>query len=301
MEKLKIYSQKIIDLTFTFDDYNKVVFRCDLIDFYVHLCYYYYFRNIDKCEGPYFVYTDEFKNRFVIDTMDEKITIKNNAGKVLLNIKDESEKMSFDAQMYYILFSLKKHIFNNYELTDILTSKFLRIGSLKDKYLDCLEKIIVEYKNSEIYFLKNTAMRVINIGAGWARILFRTENNKMIDINPGYITCVPGDLLELFIEFLSNDNANKIIEFEEEPGNPQFLIHDNKLFFKEDYDAEEVEVLGSKLELATCVYNDIGKNINAWVDDFHSFNNNEDLREKVLKDYIANYNKLGELIKSKQV
>lgn len=296
-EKLYIYSKpvpKVVDLIWHLEDNDEVVFSCNPIELFCKLSYYFYNQNNDYYSKQEFVFGDTTEKFLIIDHRKNFILIKQK-GKELLKIEPSNDDWdNLNYQIFHILHMLDDEIMHNFSLEEVIVSKF---NDKNNKYYSYLQKVISRYKHSDEYFLKETPICLVNMGGGWADIYVQTIDDKVVFLRPGYITNVPWDLLELFIEYLSNENANKTIEFDEEPGNPQFVIQDNKLFVKRDYDAEEEEVAGSKLEQAKAFYKNIGRGLKDWFSEFTSLREDNEKYEEFFNKFKTDYEKLGELIK----
>lgn len=298
-KKLYIYSKpvpKIVDLIWHFEDNEEVILSCNIIELFCKLSYYYYNQDNSYYSKQEFVFMDQTDKFLIIDHKKNFILIKQKGGKELLRIEPSNDEWdTLNYQVFKIIHQINDEIIHNYSLEEVITSKY---NDKNNKYYSYLQKVISRYKHAEDYLLKETPISVINMGGGWADIYLKTVDDKVVWLQPGYITNVPWDLLDLFIEYLSNENSEKSISFEEEPGDPELLIHDNKLFVKRDYDAEEELVAGTKIEQAKAIYNNLGASLKDWFDEFNHFSEeNKENAQKYFKQFEDDYHKLGDLIK----
>lgn len=194
MVDLKITSKalpKITEVTFS-KGKEKVIFNCELLDFYVKLNYFWYEHTCLEKPNTLFVFNATDGKRFVMKAKEQQIFIRDKDGKVIfeLEVDGENGTKSFNVQFFYILHDLEYQVFYNYALEEIFMSKFFTSNYYKTKYQSFLDELICRYKGSEEYFLKDRSFKAICKGGGWSEIYIKTVSGENVYLSPGYITCV---------------------------------------------------------------------------------------------------------------
>lgn len=137
---------------------------------------------------------------------------------------------------------------------------------------------------------------ISNPKCGWCK--FHIENFKG---NPSYLTDVPMDLLDAFVEYFCDRKFSGCINFDEEGSEFNLVLTSNGAYIIEEKDEAKLIVVDSSVrELAEELIDDISSNFEGWAKEFSveiGLSRNKNRDKEIINERITMFKSKVQLLK----